>query len=248
MLELKRWCCRRVREGLQRSGGAGGPGAQYRKPLRGRVPRETCLLGNLAWPPMSAPVFPPCCLPGETLDDARAEAGIVLRRGTVPTTGRNGKRKRWHTHTLRAEQRRHPAGGLGTLPCYGQVRLRSKLQTAYRPPTALLEGGGECGPPRGEGGGVGAGEPSHRAQRGIPGASASLSRQSRPPCPANPVMRLAACVFPEGDKRGRVRRAFGEGGRNSRRQGVPRETYGSWDLAFPQISRGCSCCCSGFAE
>ena len=28
----------------------------------------------------------------------------------------------------------------------------------------------------------------------------------------------------------------GEGGRNSRRQGVPRETYGAWDLDFPPIS------------
>ena len=29
---------------------------------------------------------------------------------------------------------------------------------------------------------------------------------------------------------------LGEGGRNARRQGVPREAYGSWNLAFPPIS------------
>ena len=47
-------------------------------------------------------------------------------------------------------------------------------------------------------------------------------------------------VFPAGGQRGRVRRASGEGGRNSRPEftasGVPQEAFQPGDLAFPQIS------------
>ena len=43
-------------------------------------------------------------------------------------------------------------------------------------------------------------------------------------------------VFPEGEQRGRVRRASGGGGAKFTASGVPQEAFQPGDLAFPQIS------------
>ena len=53
--------------------------------------------------------------------------------------------------------------------------------------------------------------------------------------PPNPLfLSPTSGVFPEGEQR--VRRPSGEGGRNARRAGVPREAVQPGDLIFPQIS------------
>ena len=80
----------------------------------------------------------------------------------------------------------------------------------------------------------GAEEPSIEPLASAAGPGASEGK-ALPPFQEVSWPPASSGVFPEGGQRGRVRRALGEGGRKSRRQGVTREAFQPGDLEFSQI-------------
>ena len=145
-------------------------------------------------------------------------------------------RRRWHRGRVRAPRPPPPRGGPG----------RGRPSPPPPPPGAPPDGAAFPPPPwprrrrsrpqpgSGGGGGGGAGRrllvgagPAGRGWWLAPDLLLGIFLKK---CKA----RLTG-VFPEGEQRGRGRRASGEGGRKARRQGVPREDHGPWDRAFPQI-------------